>query len=281
MKNRTILITGASRGIGRAIALRCARDGANVVIAAKTSDPHPKLEGTIHSVAKEVEALGGKALAYQVDVRNEDEVKALIAATEKKFGGLDALVNNAGAIHLAAIEDTPMKRYDLMHQINARAVFLCSQAALPLLKKSNRPHILNLSPPVSLDPKWLTGHVAYTVSKYGMTLYTLGMAEELKKIGISVNSLWPRAGVATAATEMLMGKDAMKHMRHAEIMSDAAHAILTTEKVKLTGQALIDEDFLRTRGVTDFEKYAVEPGAELVVDLYVEGDESSPKLHKK
>ncbi len=269
LKNKTILITGGSRGIGREIALKCASEGANIVIAAKTAEPHSKLPGTIFTVAEEVEKAGGRPLPLQVDVRSEESVQEMVRKTVEKFGGIDALVNNAGAISLTDLESTPMKRYDLMHSINARAVYLCSQAALPSLKKSTNPHILNLSPPLSLNPKWLKGHAAYTVSKYGMSLYTIGLAEELRDHGIAVNALWPRTTIWTAALSMLLGEEGKKGARTPEIMGDAAREILKTPSRELTGQTLIDEDFLRTRGSTDFEKYACVPGAELMPDLYV------------
>ncbi|OGQ05584.1 MAG: short chain dehydrogenase [Deltaproteobacteria bacterium RIFCSPLOWO2_12_FULL_44_12] len=270
LKGKTIIITGASRGIGRAIALKCARDGANLVVAGKTKEPHPKLTGTIDSVAKEVEAAGGKAFPVQVDVREESQVKAMVEKTVQTFGCIDILVNNAGAISLTATEDTPMKRYDLMQDINTRATFLCSQAVLPHLKKSKNPHILNLSPPINLDPKWLKNHLAYTLSKYGMTMCTLGMAAEFKEYGIAVNSLWPKTLIATAAIDMLLGEDGKKKCRTPEIMADAAYAIITTDSRKLTGQTLIDEDFLRSRGVKNFDHYSFDPNSNLLPDLFVE-----------
>ncbi len=270
LKNKTIVITGASRGIGRAMALRCAADGANVVIAAKTAEPHPKLPGTIYTVAEEVENAGGRPLPVILDVRFEESVEKMIQETVDKFGGIDAMVNNAGAISLTPTEATPMKRYDLMQGVNVRAVFLCSQKAIPHLKKSENPHILNLSPPLSLDPKWLQNHVAYTLSKYGMSLCTIGMAAEFKKEGIAVNSLWPRTTIWTAALAMLLGEDGKKGAREPEIMADAAYEILKTPSRELTGQTLIDEDFLRTRDYADFDKYACVPGEELMTDFYVE-----------
>lgn len=270
LQGRTVVVTGASRGIGRAIALRAAQDGANVVIASKTSDPHPKLAGTIHTVAAEVEAAGGKALPLQIDVRYEDQVEKMVAESVAAFGGVDVLVNNAGAISMTDLASTPVKKFDLMMGINARAVFLCAQKCLPHLAKSANAHILSLSPPVSLDPKWLAGHAAYTLSKYGMTLLTIGLAEELRDRNIAVNALWPKTIIATAAIDMLMGDEGQKRSRTPEIMADAAHAIVTTEKLALTGQAIIDEELLRARGTTDFAKYLAVLGADPLPDLYVE-----------
>jgi citronellol/citronellal dehydrogenase len=270
LKGRTVVVTGASRGIGRAIALRAARDGANIVIASKTSDPHPKLAGTIHSVAAEVEAAGGRALPLQVDVRYEDQVEKMVEQAVATFGGIDVLVNNAGAISMTDLASTPVKKFDLMMGINARAVFLCAQKCLPHLRKSPNAHVLSLSPPVTLDPKWLAGHAAYTLSKYGMTLLTIGLAEELREQNIAVNALWPRTIIATAAIDMLMGDEGGKRSRTPEIMADAAYAIVTTEQLALTGQALIDEDVLRARGTTDFARYLAVPGADPLPDLYVE-----------
>ncbi|ERH48620.1 NAD(P)-dependent oxidoreductase [Pseudomonas sp. MDMC216] len=269
---KTLFITGASRGIGREIALKAAADGANIVIAAKSAEPHPKLEGTIFSVAAEVEAAGGKALALQLDVRDEQAVAAAMAQAAEHFGGIDALVNNAGAIKLVGVEKLEPKRFDLMYQINTRAVMVCSQAALPYLKKSAGGHILNLSPPLNLDAKWFAQHGPYTVTKYGMSMLTLGMSEEFKKYGISVNSLWPKTMIATAAIEFELGsRDAFKRARTPAIMADAAHAILSSEGRSLTGRLLIDEDILRERGVSDFEQYRFDPaGGSLVPDLFVD-----------
>jgi len=270
LKNKTIFITGASRGIGRSIALRCAQEGANIVIAAKSATPHPKLPGTIYTVAEEVEKAGGKALALMVDVRDEENVKKAVEESLAKFGGIDALINNAGAISLTNTENTPMKRYDLMQGINARAVFLCSQALIPALKKSSNAHIINLSPPLSIKAKWLKNNVAYTISKYGMSLCTIGMASEFEEDGIAVNALWPRTLIATAAVDMLMGDEGIKHSRTPEIMADAAYEILSTPSRELTGQTLIDEDFLRTKGYKDFKRYANDPSAEAYPDFFVD-----------
>jgi citronellol/citronellal dehydrogenase len=270
LAGQTLFITGASRGIGREIALRAARDGANVAIASKTAEPHPKLEGTIHTVAAEIEKAGGKALAIQLDVRDDAAVMAAIAETAKKFGGLDILVNNASAISLTPTLATPAKRFDLMMSVNARATFLCSQAAIPFLKKSRNAHILTLSPPLSMQAKWFAGHVAYTMSKYGMSMCTLGMAEELKGDGIAVNSLWPRTTIATAAVEVHFPPAILKASRTAAIMADAAHVILTSDARANTGQFYIDEDVLKKAGVKDFDRYAVTPGVPLFKDLFLD-----------
>jgi citronellol/citronellal dehydrogenase len=273
LKGKTLFITGASRGIGKAIALRAAADGANVVIAAKTTEPHPKLPGTIFSAAEEIEAAGGKALAVQCDIREEDQVRQAVQQTVERFGGIDILVNNASAINLTGTLETPMKRFDLMWGVNARGTFLCSQACLPHLQKAANPHILTLSPPLNLQPKWFKNHVAYTISKYGMSLCVLGMAEEFKDHGIAVNALWPRTVIATAALAMLGGAIKPESCRTPEIMADAAHAVLTRDSRSATGQFYIDQDVLRADGVTDFEKYAVQPGQPgqtLMMDLFLE-----------
>lgn len=265
LKNKTIIITGASRGIGRAIALKCARDSANIVIAAKTIEKHQKLEETIYTVAEEVEAAGGNALPLQVDVRNESQVETMVSKTIEKFGGIDVLINNAGAIHLASIETTPMKRYDLMQAVNTRAVFLCTQKSLPYLKKSKNAHILNMSPPIDFDTTWLKQNLAYMISKYGMTMCTIGLSAELSPYNIAVNSLWPRTSIATAAIQIHFGEEIMKQSRTPEIMADAAYEIITTTECQLTGKILFDESILRDRGITDFSQYAVDPTKELLV----------------
>lgn len=272
LSGKTIFITGASRGIGRAIALACAREGANIVIAAKSDTPHPKLPGTIHSVAEEVEAAGGKALALVLDVRDDARVKAQVDAAGQHFGGIDVLINNAGAIRLQGVEQVPAKRYDLMHEVNARAVFTCSQAALPWLKDSSNGHILSLSPPLNLNPKWFAQYGPYTTSKYAMTMLSLGMAEEFRRYGIAVNTLWPKTLIATAAIEYEVGgPEMMKQGRKPDIMADAAVAILRQSHEDMTGQAVIDEDVLREAGVTDFEKYRYEPGDKpLMPDLFLD-----------
>ena len=273
LKNKTIIITGASRGIGRAMALRFARDGANIVIAAKSARPHPKLNGTIHTVAEEVAAAGGNALPFQLDVREDDQVASMMQAVVDTFGGIDALVNNAGAISLTPVEKTPMKRYGLMQSINSRAVFTCAQSALPFLKASANPHILSLSPPLNLSIKWLKDHAPYTLSKYGMTMLSLGMAAEFEAYGIAVNCLWPQTAIATAAIEFVVGnRDLFKHCRKPEIMADAAYEILITENRQLCGQTLTDEQILRQRGHTDFKQYAVDPthADQLLPDFFLD-----------
>ena len=269
LKDKTLFITGASRGIGREIALRAARDGARVAVAAKTVEPHPKLPGTIHSVAAEIEAAGGAALPMQLDVRDESAVQQAVAAAAAHFGGIDILVNNASAISLTATEQTPAKRFDLMFGVNVRGTFLCSQAAIPHLRKSANAHILTLSPPLSMLPKWFAGHVAYTMSKYGMSMCTLGMAEELKKDGIAVNSLWPKTTIATAAVEVHFPPQILRASRHAAIMADAAHAILTKPSREFTGRFCIDDDVLAAEGVTDFRAYAMDPNAQLLPDYFI------------
>jgi len=269
---RTLFITGASRGIGREIALRAARDGANLAIAAKTVEPHARLTGTIHSVASEIEAAGGRALALQLDVRDDAAIAEAVARTADTFGGIDILVNNASAISLTGTRQTPARRFDLMMGVNARATFLCSQAAIPWLERSANPHILNLSPPPSLRPEWFAGHVAYTLSKYGMSLCTLGMAAELRPLGIAVNSLWPRTTIATAAIEVHFPPEILRASRRPAIVADAAHAILTRPSRECTGNFFLDEDVLRSAGVTDFEGYAVTPGEALFPDLFVDAD---------
>ncbi|MFV3334233.1 SDR family oxidoreductase [Pseudomonas sp. NY15437] len=271
LNGKTLFITGASRGIGREIALRAARDGANIVIAAKSAEPHPKLEGTIFSVAEEVQAAGGQALALQLDVRDENAVREAMAKAAGHFGGIDALVNNAGAIKLVGVERLEPKRFDLMYQINTRAVMVCSQAALPYLKQS-KGHILSLSPPINLAGKWFAQHGPYTVTKYGMSMLTLGMHEEFKKYGISVNGLWPKTMIATAAIEFELGsRDAFKRARTPAIMADAAHAILSSRERAISGRLLIDEDILREQGQSNFEQYRFDPsGGSLVPDLFLD-----------
>jgi citronellol/citronellal dehydrogenase len=272
LKNKTIIITGASRGIGREVALACAAEGANIVIAAKSDQPHPKLDGTIHSVVKEVEEAGGRGLAVKVDVRSEEDIDNLIAKTVEKFGGIDAIINNAGAIALAGVESTPLKKLDLMMQVNFRAVFLLSQKALPYLKKSENGHILSFSPPLDLDRRWMRNHSPYTLTKYGMSMLTMGMSDEFKRYGIAVNALWPRTVIHTAATSF-GGKQSFDRARAPKIMADAAFALLKTENRAITGQLLIDEDFLRTQGVENFEQYRANPESDktdLMPDLFVQ-----------
>jgi len=268
LHGKTLFITGASRGIGKAIALRAARDGANIVIAAKSDVPNPKLPGTIHSAAAEIEAAGGQALAVRCDVREEESVLAAVAAAVARFGGIDVLVNNASAISLTGTLLTPMKRFDLMFGVNVRGTFLCSQACLPHLLRAPNPHILTLSPPLNMDPAWFGPHVAYTMAKYGMSECVLGMAEEFRAQGVAVNALWPRTVIHTAALAMIPGIDPLR-CRKPEIMADAAHAILAGDSRARTGRFLIDEDVLRAAGVTDFDAYAVTPGADLLPDLFL------------
>jgi len=270
LRGKTLFITGASRGIGKAIGVRAARDGANVVIAAKTAEPHPKLPGTIHSAAEEVESAGGRALAIVCDIRYEDQIAAAVAKAVEKFGGIDILVNNASAISLTGTLATPMKRYDLMHQINTRGTFACSQACIPHLKKAENPHILNLSPPLNMEARWFGPHVAYTMAKFGMSMCVLGMSEELRGDGIAVNALWPRTVIATAAVQNLLGGDAtVKRSRKPEIMADAAHVILTRPSREFTGNFCVDDEVLASAGVTDLSAYAFDPKADLLPDFFV------------
>ncbi len=269
LANKTLFITGASRGIGKAIALRAAADGANVVIAAKTAEPHPKLPGTIFTAAKEIEAAGGKALPLVVDVRHDDEVLAAVAKAVETFGGIDVLVNNASAISLTGTLQTPMKRYDLMHQVNLRGTYLCSQACLPHLLKAQNPHVLNLAPPLNMKAKWFQNHVAYTMAKYGMSMCVLGMAEEFRG-KVAFNALWPRTAIATAAIDMIGGEAMMKRSRTVEIMADAAHAILLRPHAECTGNFFIDDEVLAAEGVTDFSKYTVDPNIEPMTDFFLD-----------
>jgi citronellol/citronellal dehydrogenase len=270
LKGKTIFITGASRGIGKAIGLRAARDGANVVIAAKTADPNPKLPGTIYSAKEEIEAAGGKALACIVDVRFEEQIHAAVKQAVATFGGIDVLVNNASAISLTGTLDTSMKRFDLMHGINTRGTFACSQACIPYLAKSENPHILNLSPPLNMEARWFAPHVAYTMAKFGMSMCVLGMAEELKAQKIGVNALWPRTVIATSAVKNLLGGDAViQGSRKPEIMGDAAYAIFTRKSTECTGNFFIDDEVLASVGKTDLSEYSVVPGAELMPDFFV------------
>jgi len=270
LKGRTLFITGASRGIGLAIALRAARDGANVTIAAKTEEPHPKLPGTIYSAAREIEAAGGKALPLPVDIRNDAQVADAVARTVKTFGGIDILINNASAISLTNTPETDMKRFDLMHQINTRGTFLSSKACIPALSKSDNGHILMLSPPLNMEARWFAPHLAYTMAKYGMSLCVLGLAEELRPKGIAVNALWPRTVIATAAVQNLLGGDpAMARARSPEIVADAAHAIFTRPSRDFTGNFALDEDVLRDAGVTDLSGYSAVPSDQLLPDLFL------------
>ncbi len=271
LEGKTLFITGASRGIGKAIALRAARDGANVVVAAKTAEPHPKLPGTIYTAAQEIESVGGRALAVPTDVRFDEQVDAAVAKAVDRFGGIDILVNNASAIHLAGTLEMPMKRYDLMFDINARGSYLCAQRCLPYLQKAANPHILSLSPPLRFQPAWFAAQGAYALSKYAMSVWVLGMAEEFRDAGIAVNALWPRTTIDTEAIRLIMGPEARLRCRKPEVLADAAHAILTKESRSFTGRFCIDEEVLREAGVTDLSKYRHEGVEEddLIPDLFV------------
>jgi citronellol/citronellal dehydrogenase len=278
LAGKTLFITGASRGIGLAIALRAARDGANIAVAAKTAEPHPRLAGTIYSAAEEIERAGGKALPLVVDVRDEANVKDAIDQTAAKFGGLDIVVNNASAISLTPVASTDMKRYDLMHQINTRGTFVTSKWAIPHLAKAANPHILMISPPLDIKEKWFAPHTAYTIAKFGMSLVVLGLAGELRGKGIAVNALWPRTTIATAAVQNLLGGDSlMRASRKPDIMADAAHAIFNTPARELTGRFLIDDNFLADNGMTDFDHYRVDPTQKLAQDFFVPDDVPPPK----
>jgi len=283
LMGRTAFISGASRGIGKAIALKLAKDGANVVIAAKTATPHAKLPGTIYTAAKEIEAAGGKALPCIVDIRDEESVQKAVEETVRTFGGVDILVNNASAISLTGTLDTPMKKYDLMNSVNARGTYLCSRVCLPYLKQGKNPHILNIAPPLNMKHVWFKNHTAYTMAKYGMSMCVLGMAEEFKPDGIAVNALWPMTGIATAAVEMLGGEDLMNASRKPEIMSDAAYVILTKNSRSYTGNFDVDEDVLKAIGVKDFDEYAWVKGVPLMPDYFLDSAEEffSGNLAKK
>ncbi|WP_349359750.1 NAD(P)-dependent oxidoreductase [Stappia sp.] len=277
LKGKTLFITGASRGIGKAIALRAARDGANIAIAAKTAEPHPKLEGTIHTAAEEIEAAGGTAFPLIVDVRDDDRVKAAIDETAARFGGLDILVNNASAIQLTPLAQTDMKRFDLMHQINTRGTLACCKHAEPHLERAENPHILMLSPPLDLQEKWFAPFTPYAIAKYGMSLAVLGLAGELRPRGIAVNALWPRTTIATAAIRNLIGGDEMvRASRTPDILADAAYEIFLSPARAFSGQFLIDDTFLAARGVTDFDKYRVDPTVALTPDFFVPDDVPAP-----
>lgn len=270
-KNKTVFITGASRGIGKAIAVRLAKEGANIVVAAKSVEENPKLGGTIFTAANEIEEVGGKALAVQCDIRFEDQIKNAVQKAVETFGGIDILINNASAISLTPVEKTEQKAFDLMYDINVKGTFFVSKACIPYLKSGSNPHVLNLSPPLNFDQKWLTNHVAYTMSKYNMTMIALGLAGELKKYHIAANTLWPRTTIATAAVRNLLSGEALINMsRTAEIIADTAFYILQRPSATCTGNSFIDETVLAEEGITDLEKYAVKPGSKLYTDLFLE-----------
>ncbi len=271
LAGKTLFISGGSRGIGLAIALRAARDGANVALIAKTAEPHPKLEGTVFTAAEEIEAAGGKALPVVGDIRDEEAVNAAVAQAVERFGGIDVCVNNASAINLSGTEQMEMKRYDLMQDINARGTYVVSKACIPHLREAENPHILTLSPPISIEPRWLQGHIGYTIAKYGMSLCALGFAEEFREAGIASNALWPRTIIATAAVQNLLGGDAaMQRARRPELYADAAYAIVTRPSRECTGNTYLCEDVLAEEGVTDFSEYMYVDGAEPQVDLFVD-----------
>jgi citronellol/citronellal dehydrogenase len=278
LKGKTMFISGASRGIGLAIALRAARDGANIAVAAKTAEPHPKLPGTIYTAAKEIEDAGGKALPLVCDIRNDDQVARAVEQTVAKFGGIDICVNNASAIQLTGTLQTDMKRFDLMHQINARGTYLVSKTCIPHLKQAANPHVLMLSPPLDMSPRWFRNHTAYTMAKFGMSMCVLGMAAEFADEGIAFNALWPRTGIATAAIRnALAGDEGMRHCRKVEIMGDAAYLIFNKPSREFTGNFLIDDTFLAENGVTDFDQYRVDPAVQLMPDFFVPEWSKPPK----
>ncbi|WP_423237024.1 SDR family oxidoreductase [Burkholderia multivorans] len=271
LKGKTLFITGASRGIGLAIALRAARDGANIAVVAKTSEPHPKLPGTVYTAADEIEAAGGSALPLVVDVRDADSVERAVAATVERFGGIDVCVNNASAISLTGTLETDPKRFDLMQQINARGTFLVSRACVPHLRRAENPHVVALSPPLNLSPRWLGKHVAYTLSKYSMSLLMLGMADEFRDLGIAFNGLWPRTTIATSAIRFALGGDeGMRQSRLSDVMADAAYALFHRPSRQFTGELYLDEQILREEGVSSFEAYRADPTAEPALDLFVD-----------
>jgi citronellol/citronellal dehydrogenase len=277
LRGKTLFITGASRGIGLAIAVRAARDGANIAVAAKTAEPHPKLAGTIHTAAAEIERAGGRALPLVVDVRDEANVAAAVRQCAEIFGGIDICINNASAINLGSTEQIDMRRYDLIQQINTRGTFVTTRACVPYLKRAANPHVLTLSPPLDLKPRWFAPHLAYSLSKYGMSLCMLGMAEEYRAAGIACNALWPRTTIATAAVEFALGGPAMmRRSRKPEIVADAAHVILTRPARECTGRFLIDDSVLYEAGVRDFSAYSVEPGGALLADLFIAPELPAP-----
>ena len=270
LAGKTLFITGASRGIGKAIALRAARDGANIAVAAKTDRPHPRLPGTIHTAVEEIEKAGGRGLAIKLDVRDEETVQAGVSQAADHFGGIDILVNNASAIQLQGTAELPMKRYDLMFATNVRGTYLLSKTCLPYLLKADNPHVLNLSPPLNMKTEWFKDHVAYTMAKYGMSMCVLGMAEEFRGKGVAFNALWPRTVIATAAINVLGGAVKAENCRTPDIMADAAHSIVTQQARRCSGNFFIDEDVLRATGIRDFDRYAVKPGEALLKDLFVD-----------
>ena len=282
LNNKTLFVSGASRGIGLAIAKRAAQDGANIILAAKTAEPHPKLPGTIYTAADEIIEAGGKALPVVCDIRDEENVRNAVNKGAEEFGGIDICINNVSAIQLTGTLQTDMKRYDLMNQINARGTFLVSKVCLPHLIKSDNPHILNLSPPLDMDPKWFGPHVAYTIAKFGMSLCVLGMAEEFKEEGVAVNALWPRTAIATAAIKNALGGDEVMNIsRTPEIMGDAAYVILTKNSKEFTGNFCIDDNLLAENGVTDFSQYAEVPFDQLAPDFFVPSYVEAPEAAKK
>lgn len=270
LRGKTLFITGASRGIGKAIALRAARDGANIIVAAKTAEPHPKLPGTVHTAVDEIEAAGGQAIACVTDIRDEDAINAAVSTGAERFGGIDIVINNASAIFLSSTLETHAKRFDLMHAVNCRGTFLVSQICLPKLLEAANPHLLNISPPLNLDAKWFAPHVAYTMAKYGMSMCVLGMSEEFRERGVAVNALWPATAIATSAVKNLLGGDAIvRRSRHPEIMAEAAHAILCRDSRQCTGNFFIDQEVLAEQGMTDLKRFAVDPDAELLPDFFL------------
>ncbi len=270
LSGKTLFVTGASRGIGKAIALRAARDGANIAVVGKTAEPHPRLPGTVHSAVEEIQEQGGQALACICDIRSDEQVARAVEATAERFGGIDVLVNNASAISLTDTLHTEMKRFDLMHQVNTRGSFLCAKLCIPHLERSANPHILNLSPPLNFEERWFAPHTAYSIAKFGMSLIVLGLAGELRQRGIAVNALWPKTAIATAAIENLLGGGAaIQRARQPRIVADAAHWVLTQKSHTTTGNFFVDEDVLRRAGITDFDAYAVNPEAELLPDFFL------------
>jgi len=272
LSGKTLFVTGATRGIGLAIALRAARDGANIVIAAKTEQPHPKLPGTLSSAASEIEAAGGQVLAVKTDIRDVAQIAVAVRSAVERFGGIDILINNASAISLSSTLETPMKHFDLMHQVNARGTFACSQACLPFLMQAENPHILMLSPPLAMDAKWFRHHTAYTMAKYGMSMCVLGMSAEFREAGVAVNALWPRTVIYTAALAMLGDRVKPENCRRPEIVADAAHAILTRDSGQCSGNFFIDDEVLADAGISDLDRYAIDPAGKLMRDLFLDAD---------